>query len=246
MTFFDDDDVLGTATLGTNGQATFPTSTLIAGPHSITAAYEGDSQAAESHSTPFSLNISQATPVVTWTPPAAITYGSALGSGQLNASAPVPGTFAYTPPAGTVPGAGNGQTLSVIFTPSSSNYLAVSKSVTIDVLPAAGGGSPVNLVTTRTLARDGSGQVVAALTIANTGGTAAQNVTLSAAKIGTTSRDAAAAIAGDDCRGRFRAGHRHVPWFGGCFRRGQQPHVVRQLHGRDVRQQRPHYTSVDG
>ena len=40
---------------------------------------------------------------------------------------------------------------------------------------------------TRTLARDGGGQVVATLTIANTGGTAAQNVTLSVAKIGTIS-----------------------------------------------------------
>jgi hypothetical protein len=83
--------------------------------------------------------------------------------------------------------AGNGQTLSVIFTPSSSNYVAAAKSVTIDVLPPSGGGSPANLVVTRTLARDGAGQVVATLTIANTGGTAAQNVTLSVAKIGTTS-----------------------------------------------------------
>jgi hypothetical protein len=65
--------------------------------------------------------------------------------------------------------------------------MAAAKSVTIDVVPAGGGGSPANLVVTRTLARDGSGQVVATLTIANTGGTAAQNVTLSVAKIGTFS-----------------------------------------------------------
>ena len=125
--------------------------------------------------------------MVTWAQPAAIAYGGALGSGQLNATADVPGTFAYTPPAGTVLPAGNGQTLSVIFTPSSSNYVAAAKSVTIDVLPPSGGGSPANLVVTRTLARDGAGQVVATLTIANTGGTAAQNVTLSVAKIGTIS-----------------------------------------------------------
>ena len=61
--------LLGTATLGTNGQATFPTSALIAGPHAITASYEGDSQVAESHSTPFAQNISQATPVITWPNP---------------------------------------------------------------------------------------------------------------------------------------------------------------------------------
>jgi hypothetical protein len=110
-----------------------------------------------------------------------------LGSGQLNATADVPGTFAYTPAAGTVLPVGNAQTLSVIFTPSSSNYVAAAKSVNIDVLPASGGGSPANLVVTRTLARDSGGQVVATLTTANTGGTAAQNVTLSVAKIGTFS-----------------------------------------------------------
>jgi hypothetical protein len=75
----------------------------------------------------------------------------------------------------------------VVFTPSSSNYIAAAKSVTIDVLPPSGGGSPANLVVTRTLARDVTGQVIATLTIANTGGTAAQNVMLSVAKIGTIS-----------------------------------------------------------
>src|SRR5260370_4176044 len=94
-------------------------------------------------------------PCVSGPQPAAITYGGALASSQLTATAGVPGTFAYTPTAGTVLPAGNGQTLSVIFTPSSSNYVAAAKSVTIDVLPASGGGSPANLVVTRTLARDG-------------------------------------------------------------------------------------------
>ena len=36
---------------------------------------------------------------------------------QLNAAADVPGTFVFTPPAGTVLQAGAGQTLSVQFTP---------------------------------------------------------------------------------------------------------------------------------
>ena len=38
--------------------------------------------------------------------PAAITYGTALSATQLDATAPVPGTFVYTPAAGTVLGAG--------------------------------------------------------------------------------------------------------------------------------------------
>jgi hypothetical protein len=180
-------NLLGTAAIGPNGQATFTTSSLIAGIHTITASFEGDSQAAESSSAPFVQNVNQATPVITWPQPAAITYGGALGSGQLNATSAVPGSFSYNPAAGTVLPVGNGQTLAVIFTPSSSNYVAAAKSVTIDVLPASGGGSPANLVVTRTLARDGGGNVVATLTIANTGGTAAQNATLSVAKIGTFS-----------------------------------------------------------
>lgn len=56
-------------------------------------------------------------PVISWTPPTAITYGTALSSAQLNATANVPGTFAYSPAAGTVLNPGAGQTLSVTFTP---------------------------------------------------------------------------------------------------------------------------------
>ncbi len=48
------------------------------------------------------LTVALATPVVTWPAPAAIPYGAALGPSQLNASANAAGSFAYTPPAGTV------------------------------------------------------------------------------------------------------------------------------------------------
>src|SRR5207248_993025 len=56
-------------------------------------------------------------PTITWNNPADITYGTALGASQLNATANVPGTFAYSPAAGTILGAGPNQTLSVTFTP---------------------------------------------------------------------------------------------------------------------------------
>ena len=141
VSFFDDGDPLGTGTLNGAGQATYTSSSLIAGPHMITASYDGDAANAQSATTaPFTLNIAQATPVVTWSNPADITYGSALGATQLNATASVPGAFVYTPGTGTVPPVGNGQTLSVVFTPSSSNYQAAAKSVTINVLPAWAGG----------------------------------------------------------------------------------------------------------
>lgn len=58
------------------------------------------------------------TPVITWAKPADITYGTALGPTQLNATANVPGTFTYNPPAGTVLSAAAIQLLSLTFTPS--------------------------------------------------------------------------------------------------------------------------------
>ena len=51
-------------------------------------------------------------PTITWANPADIPLGTALGSAQLNATANVPGTFVYNPPAGTVLAAGNNQNLS--------------------------------------------------------------------------------------------------------------------------------------
>jgi len=73
------------------------------------------------------------TPAITWAAPAAITYGTALGAGQLNATANVAGTFAYSPQAGTVLPAG-AQTLAVTFTPSDpKSYTSATASVTLQV-----------------------------------------------------------------------------------------------------------------
>jgi hypothetical protein len=84
-----------------------------------------------------SLIVNQAAPVVTWTPPTAITYGTALSNTQLNATASVPGSFAYTPAVGNVPTAG-ADTLSVTFTPTDiTNYTTVTKTVQLTVNKAA-------------------------------------------------------------------------------------------------------------
>ena len=81
-----------------------------------------------------SLTIAKATPVISWSNPSAITYGTALGSQQLNATANVAGSFVYTPSAGTVLGAGDNQTLSANFTPTNTtNYNNASGSVSINV-----------------------------------------------------------------------------------------------------------------
>lgn len=75
-------------------------------------------------------------PPITWTNPAAITYGTALSAAQLNATASVPGSFSYIPPAGTVLPAGSGQNLFVVFAPAdTNNYAATAMAVPLDVLP---------------------------------------------------------------------------------------------------------------
>lgn len=64
--------------------------------------------------------------------PTDITYGTALSGTQLNATANVPGSFVYSPASGTVLGAGNGQTLSVAFTPTdTANFTITTRPITV-------------------------------------------------------------------------------------------------------------------
>jgi len=86
-----------------------------------------------------SLLINQAAPTLTWPTPASIGYGTVLGAGQLNATASAPGTFAYTPAAGTVL-SGGPHTLSVTFTPTdATDYTTATATVTLQVTQ----GTPV-------------------------------------------------------------------------------------------------------
>lgn len=72
-------------------------------------------------------------PALTWPQPAAITAGTALGAAQLDAAANVPGTFVYSPAAGTVPPAGT-QLLTATFTPAdTANYATATVSQTLVV-----------------------------------------------------------------------------------------------------------------
>jgi len=83
------------------------------------------------------LTINKATPVISWTAPAAITYPTTLSNVQLSATANVPGAFVYTPAAGTKLNAGADQTLHVNFTPTDTgNYTTAAKDVLITVLRA--------------------------------------------------------------------------------------------------------------
>ena len=82
------------------------------------------------------LTVTKTTPTITWTDPAAITYGTPLSSNQLNATASVPGSFACTPASGSVLKAGtNG--LSAMFTPTDTvDYSSVTDTVSLVVLRA--------------------------------------------------------------------------------------------------------------
>jgi hypothetical protein len=84
-----------------------------------------------------SLTVNQAKAAIVWTTPAAITYGTALGAAQLDASSTVAGSFSYSPAAGSILGAGS-QTLTVTFTPTdATDYTNATASVTLTVNQAA-------------------------------------------------------------------------------------------------------------
>jgi hypothetical protein len=106
-----------------------------------------------------------ATPTIAWATPAAITYGTALSTAQLDATVNAPGTLAYTPAAGTVLTAGS-QTLAVAFTPSNSAlYGTASASAVLTVNKATPTVSAWPTASTITY-----GQTLASSTL--TGGTA--------------------------------------------------------------------------
>ena len=112
-------------------------SVLAAGSHSITATFTPQSGNYTTATATVEIVVGQATPVVSWSAPASITYGTALGGAQLNATANVAGTFAYSPPAGTVLTAGN-QALVVVFTPEdAANYVIAKDSTSIVVAKGA-------------------------------------------------------------------------------------------------------------
>lgn len=125
------------------------------------------------------------TPTITWAAPAAITYGTALGGNQLDATASVAGSFVYEPAAGTVLAAGS-QTLKVTFTPTdttkydsatASAALTVNKStLTVTATNASRVYGAANPTLTDTLSGFVNGDTNAAVT-----GTAALSTTATSA-----------------------------------------------------------------
>jgi len=129
---------------GASASCTAPCSNIVFNPiaggaytftvRAINAAGDGPESPASNTET-----VTKLVPVLAWTAPASITYGTTLGATQLNATAtynssPVAGTFTYTPASGTVLNAGANQTLSVTFVPSNTtNYATPALPVTTTI-----------------------------------------------------------------------------------------------------------------
>ena len=114
---------------------------LSAGTHTLTAIFTPASGGSGSQTTvTTTITVNRATPTITWATPAAVPEGTSLSSTQLDASANVAGTFAYTPSVGTTMSTPGNQTLSVAFTPTDSeDYVSVQDTVTLVVNAPAGG-----------------------------------------------------------------------------------------------------------
>jgi uncharacterized repeat protein (TIGR01451 family) len=131
---------VGSATTDASGVATLSNVSLAginAGsyPSAVGASFAGDASYTGSNGTG-ELTVAKASTSVTWSNPADITYGTALDSTQLNATASVPGAFVYAPAAGAVLSKGS-HTLHVDFTPTdAANYNGSSAEVSINVLSA--------------------------------------------------------------------------------------------------------------
>jgi hypothetical protein len=119
---------------------------LHAGSQKLTAIFTpADTTSYSAVTTTVQIAISQAASVISWAPLAPIHQGAVLSGVQLDATANVPGTFSYTPSAGTVLPVGT-QQLTVTFTPSDAtdykSAIAVN-SLTVNT-GSAGEPAPVN------------------------------------------------------------------------------------------------------
>jgi hypothetical protein len=151
VTFSDGTTSIGTMTLSSTSPytAAITTSTLAVGTHSISATFtssDGEFTAGSSAAITVTVDSGSSgtiTPTINWTNPANIVYGTPLSGTQLNATATnptgnvtVPGTFAYTPPAGTVLPVGT-VNLSVTFTPADpTTFSTQTATVTLTITPA--------------------------------------------------------------------------------------------------------------
>ncbi len=120
----------GVGTVSASGLYTAPATISVQQTVKVTATSQAD--VSKSASAAVTL-MPKTNPTITWATPAAITYGTALSATQLDATASVQGTFAYTPASGVELTAGS-QILLVTFTPTlTAEYNTATDSVPLTV-----------------------------------------------------------------------------------------------------------------
>jgi hypothetical protein len=113
----------------------------------------------------------QVAPTLTWATPAPITFGTPLSGTQLDATASVPGSFSYSPPAGTVLQPGT-QTLTATFTPTDTTDFTtgtISVHITVGFSQACittSHNGPLNIADGQSICVDDGGVVNGPITIA--------------------------------------------------------------------------------
>jgi hypothetical protein len=180
----------GAAVAGTLAYTPAKGTVLGAGPQTLSVVFTpGSSADYTPASASVTLRVNVATPRISWAKPAAITYGTALGDRQLNAAAPVSGSFAYSPGAGAVLAAGI-QTLSVAFTPNdTTDYATPTATITI----AVNRSSSTTTISSTSTNPSSAGQAVAVGFSVTGPGVPTGSVTVRASS-------------GESCNGSLRAG----------------------------------------
>ena len=159
---------------------------------------------------PGTLTITQATTVLTWATPAAITYGTPLSATQLDAtSGGVVGTFIYTPTSGTILPAGT-QILSLAFTPSdavdyssanTTTSLTINKATPTVTLTSSANptvyGSPVTFTAQTAVSATGTITFYDGATIIGTGTLSSGTATFTLNSLGAGTHSITASYGGD-------------------------------------------------
>ncbi len=149
-----------------------PTSATSAGSTPVTGTFTSSNGNYKSGTANGTLKIDAATPTINWATPTAVFYGTTLSSVQLDATASVPGTFVYSPIAGTTPPVGS-NTLSVTFVPNdTTDYKTASSSVVLIVNPI----NPIPTITSTSPALISAAGTAFALTVNGSGFTANSTV----------------------------------------------------------------------
>jgi hypothetical protein len=132
LTFYNGSTTIGTVPIkGTT--ATLTTNSFSMGSHIITVGWAGNSSYAAAKSGAINQLVNRGTPKITWAIPTPMIYGKVLSSVQLNASSSAPGSFVYSPPAGTLLHPGR-YPITAIFTPTNSTeYTRTSATVSLAV-----------------------------------------------------------------------------------------------------------------